>query len=270
MLNSPQNTGRSHVENTVRTADAQVREREVDQAKDNPAAGRPRTRGHPARFTQADLDIWHATCRAYWRPAARAFLTWAMDSGHMPRLDLPAIRFGTGEAITQQQRITLLRRYALTDRDPLRVRTAACLMLLYAQPLSRILRLTLTDLGQQPAGPLLLRIGEPPSRVPHPFDGLLLQQARQASLTTSPWLFPGRNPGQPLAYATMFKIARSYGQRQDYPGMLHWLEFAYQTSADSVQYSPSARQMASEAVDHGGPLIRRRARALAGSLGLPL
>jgi hypothetical protein len=46
------------------------------------------------------------------------------------------------------------------------------------------------------------------------------------------------------------EIAHSYSQRQDYPGILHWLEFAYQTSADSVQYSPSARQMASEAVDH--------------------
>jgi hypothetical protein len=51
---------------------------------------------------------------------------------------------------------------------------------------------------------------------------------------------------------------------------VHWLEFAYQTATDSVRYSPSARQMASEAVDHGGPLIRSRARALAGSLGLPL
>ncbi len=39
VLNSPPSTGRSHVENTVRTADAQVRERQVDQAKDNPAAG---------------------------------------------------------------------------------------------------------------------------------------------------------------------------------------------------------------------------------------
>jgi transcriptional regulator with XRE-family HTH domain len=66
------------------------------------------------------------------------------------------------------------------------------------------------------------------------------------------------------------EIARSYSQRQDFPGMLHWLEFAYGVSEDSVRYSPSARQMASEAVDHGGPLIRRRARALAGSLGLPL
>jgi hypothetical protein len=167
--------------------------------------------GHPARLTQADLDTWHVTCRAYQRPAGRAFFTWAMDSGHMARLDLPTIRFGTGEAITQQQRITLLRRYALTDQDPLRVRAAACLMLLYAQPLSRILRLTLTDLGQQPGGQICLRIGEPPSPVPDPFAQVLLLQAGRAALTTSTWLFPGRNLGQPAAYATVFNQLRSLG-----------------------------------------------------------
>ncbi len=66
------------------------------------------------------------------------------------------------------------------------------------------------------------------------------------------------------------EIARSYYQRRDYPAMLHWLEQAYQTSADSVCYSPTARQMTADAVDHGGALISRRARSLAGSVGLPL
>jgi hypothetical protein len=37
-----------------------------------------------------------------------------------------------------------------------------------------------------------------------------------------------------------------------------------------VRFSPSARQMAADAVDHGGALISRRARSLAGSVGLPL
>jgi hypothetical protein len=134
-----------------------------------------------------------------------------MDSGRMARLDLPAIRFGTGEAITQQQRITLLRRYALTDTDPLRVRAAACLMLLYAQPLSRVLRLTLTELDHQPGGQLCLRIGEPASPVPEPFAQVLLLQAAHAALTTSTWLFPGRNPGQPAAYITVFNQLRSLG-----------------------------------------------------------
>jgi len=66
------------------------------------------------------------------------------------------------------------------------------------------------------------------------------------------------------------EIARAYHQRRDYPAMLYWLETAHQTSADSVQYSPTARQMTADAVDQGGALISRRARSLAGSIGLPL
>jgi transcriptional regulator with XRE-family HTH domain len=92
------------------------------------------------------------------------------------------------------------------------------------------------------------------------------QEARSRAEQIDPEEIPSRERRGRLGV----EIARSYSQRQDYPGMLHWLEFAYQTSTDSVRYSPSARQMASEAVDHGGPLIRSRARALAGSLGLPL
>jgi hypothetical protein len=85
--------------------------------------------------------------------AARAFHL-GHDSGHIPRLDLPAIRFGS---------------------------------------------------------PLLLHLGEPPSPVPEPFAGLLLWQTGQAGRTTSTCLFPARNPGQPLAYATMFNQLRELG-----------------------------------------------------------
>jgi hypothetical protein len=65
------------------------------------------------------------------------------------------------------------------------------------------------------------------------------------------------------------ELARGYHQRRDYPAMLHWLEHAYRTSADSVRYSPSARQMTVDAVDHGRARIRHRARSLAASIGLP-
>jgi transcriptional regulator with XRE-family HTH domain len=66
------------------------------------------------------------------------------------------------------------------------------------------------------------------------------------------------------------EIARSYHQHRDYPAMLHWLEYARQTAQDSVHYSPTARQMTASAVENGGPLISRRARDLAASIGLPL
>jgi hypothetical protein len=91
-------------------------------------------------------------------------------------------------------------------------------------------------------------------------------EARNRAEEIDPEEIPSRERRSRLSV----EIARAYYQKRDYPAMLYWLETAYQTSADSVRYSPTARQMTSDAVDHGGPLISRRARSLAGSIGLPL
>ncbi|WP_208024309.1 hypothetical protein [Amycolatopsis pithecellobii] len=56
---------------------------------------------------------------------------------------------------------------------PLRSRAAGVIVLLYAQPLSRIVRLTVDDLGRD-GDQVLLRLGEPPSPVPAPVAELLL------------------------------------------------------------------------------------------------
>jgi transcriptional regulator with XRE-family HTH domain len=92
------------------------------------------------------------------------------------------------------------------------------------------------------------------------------QEARSHAEQIDPEDIPSRERRGRLGV----EIARSYHQRRDYPAVLHWLEDAYTTSKDSVRYSPLARQMTADAVDHGGPLISRRARSLAGSLGLPI
>jgi hypothetical protein len=95
-----------------------------------------------------------------------------------------------GPALTQQRRLTLVRRYLTADQEPVPARAAACL-LLYAQPLSRIHRLTTADLID--TGPQLhLRLGDPPSPVPEPFAALLRELPRAPG---SPWLFPWRLPG---------------------------------------------------------------------------
>src|SRR5260370_115670 len=81
-------------------------------------------------------------------------------------------------------------------RLPLRPRVAACLMLLYAQPVNRLIRLTTDDVTQQD-GEVFLHLGDPPAPVPEPFAALLLQLAtsQQNTTTASPrtrWLFPGQ------------------------------------------------------------------------------
>ena len=105
----------------------------------------------------------------------------------------------------------MLRRYVTDDTAPPN-RAAACLLLLYAQPLSRIGRLTADDLTTVD-GELYIHLGEPPSPVPAPFADLLEQLAGAAAASGTQWLFPGRLPGQPIAYSTLHRRLRSLGLR---------------------------------------------------------
>jgi len=146
------------------------------------------------------------------------FLTWAIDNRHMPKLTLPTLRAPhTSKPITQSQRLTLLRRILTDDRAPIRSRVTGCLMLLYAQPASRIVGLTIDDIIQDDDNQVRIRLGEPPTPVPEPFAGLLLQavsQRENMQTATNPgarWLFPGRRAGQPLNAATLQPLIRELG-----------------------------------------------------------
>ena len=165
----------------------------------------------PAHLTQADIDAWHAAAAIHEKQGARSFLTWAMTARHIPALQLPPIRFTKGEAITQHRRLALLRRYLTDDQPPLRIRVIACLMLLYAQPLSRVLCLISSDITRDSDGQTWIRFGHPPAPVPEPFATLIHQQLSSRPTSSSDWLFPGRNPGQPAAYSTAFTLLRDLG-----------------------------------------------------------
>ena len=122
---------------------------------------------------------------------------------------LPAAVIRHAAPLPGHERVSQLGRI-LTGHDlPLRTRVAAAIVLLYAQPLSRIVRLTLDDVihdGDQD----LLRIGEPPTPVPGLVaDPLLSWIGNRDNMNTatnrnSPWLFgvpvrsvsPAPNGGQ--------------------------------------------------------------------------
>jgi hypothetical protein len=94
--------------------------------------------------------------------------------------------------------------------------TAPVLVLLYAQPLTGITRLSSDDV-QHEDGKILVRLGDPPSPVPAPFDGMLLNYLGQRPNTktaTNPdarWLFPGRPAGQPMTPEAMAPRLRQLG-----------------------------------------------------------
>jgi len=168
-------------------------------------------RGVPLReCRQADLDEWASEGPASGRQA-RAFLIWSMRTGQMPALALRVHAPGAATAapMPQRARIAALRRLATDAGLPLRSRVAGSIMLLYAQPVSRIVRLTVGDVATRD-GLTTLNLGDPPSHVPEPLAGLLLEYlAQRPNMTTatnpdSRWLFPGRRAGQPLHPSTMY------------------------------------------------------------------
>jgi integrase len=117
-------------------------------------------------------------------------------------LSIPAQRISRRPALSEDERLAALGRL-LTDADaPMRLRVAGVIVLLYAQPLTRIVRLTVDDVLHD-GETTLLRLGEPASPVPAPVAALLLAYiADRGNMNTatnqaSRWLFPGRRAGQP-------------------------------------------------------------------------
>ncbi len=167
-------------------------------------------------LTQADVDVWHASHLDHAKRSLRAFLTWAMDSGHLPRLDLPRLQIVRAKPLTQRRRLDLVKSVLTSETGSPPTRAAACLMLLYAQPASRIVRLTIDDLTRD-GDQVLLQIGDPPVPVPEPFAALLLTAAaHRDNMTTatnpdSRWLFPGRRAGQPIHPGTLLDQVRALG-----------------------------------------------------------
>jgi len=165
---------------------------------------------------QADIDTWHAGRSGNARQKLRAFLQWAMRTRRMPRLQLPPLTPHPAGQVSQHQRITLIGHLLCDGTAPIRARTAALIMLLYAQPTSRLVRLSIDDVildGSQVA----LRLGAPPAPVPEPFAAVLLSYLSQRTCPQtmanpdSRWLFPGRRPGQPLHENTLRIQMRQLG-----------------------------------------------------------
>jgi integrase len=119
------------------------------------------------------------------------------------RFQLPPAVIRQAVPLRDDERVGHLGR-VLASRDlPLRTRVAVAIVLLYAQPLSRIVRIALDDVTRD-GGQVLLRLGDPPSPVPAPAAELLLtwidsrDNMNTATNHDSPWLFPGRKAGQPM------------------------------------------------------------------------
>ena len=151
---------------------------------------------------QADVDTWHAE-NYVTRRHTQAFLSWAMTTGRMPGLTIASRSTRNPAPTDEYHRIAALGRLVTDDNLPLRSRVAGSLVLLFAQPVARIVRLTIDDVLQD-GDRTALRLGDPPTPVPEPLASLLLAYvADRPNMATaanpdSRWLFPGRRAGQAM------------------------------------------------------------------------
>ena len=164
---------------------------------------------------QADIDAWlvGGTSTRY---LARNFVIWAGKSRQLPVLTIPHRTARTSPTLTQDERLSLLRRVLHCDDLPLALRIAGTLLLLYAQPVTRIGRLRVEDVVLTDDG-MAIRFGDYPAPLPEPVADLVRRhlQARPNMATAanpeSPWLFPGYRPGQPLNSSYLMRRLRDAG-----------------------------------------------------------
>ncbi|MDI3408941.1 hypothetical protein [Streptomyces cavernicola] len=151
--------------------------------------------------TQDHIDAWLDQRQTHTH--VYTFVGWASTRGHTQLLRVPLpVPIIKADLLAADARWALVNRL-LHDRGlSVRDRTAALLVLLFAQPLTRIVTLTTRDIRLD--GPnLALQLGNVPAQMPPPLDAYLRELHDQAVQTGAPpevrWLFPGRFPGQHIS-----------------------------------------------------------------------
>jgi hypothetical protein len=175
--------------------------------------------GHTlATARQGDLETWLTSNDARHRREAGSFVRWA-NRHKLISLQCPATRWrGPTRAIDTEARWQQARWLLHDDTVKPADRVAGLLVLLYAQTPAAISRLTLAHLDA--AEHLRLRFGREPIVLPEPLSGLVrgLVSTRRGHAAlgdqgSSPWLFPGGQPGRPISAYQLAERLRKIGIR---------------------------------------------------------
>ncbi len=147
---------------------------------------------------QADVDAWFA--EASNPHAARDFLVFARAQRRCPRVVIPEPSRRSAFGASVERLATIARRLVDDETIDLPDRVAGLLVVLLAQPVTRICRLHAGQVvGDGTA--MALQLGTDPIPVP---DGLAVLLRRLATnRTDTDYLFPGGRPGHPVTAAWM-------------------------------------------------------------------
>lgn len=168
-----------------------------------------------ATCTQQDVDEWLATgpttrtaIRTFFVVAKKARLNTAVTIQHRPAKTSPSL--------SQDQRLAWIHELLAGTSESLPYRVAGMLLLLYAQPLVKVVTFRTSVVDDGDAG-MSITLGSHPTDVPEPFASLLREHlATRPNLRTgagpeSPWLFPGTLAGRHLHPNTVMDRLRDLG-----------------------------------------------------------
>lgn len=170
-----------------------------------------------ATCTQAHLDGWMAAATTAQRGRTGSFVRWAKRQ-KLTRLDFPATAWtGPTGVLDTEGRWEQARRLLYDDTLPPEHRLAGLLVLLYAQQPAAISRLSVDDIEMN-GDQVRLRLGREPVVLPEPLADLVRQliatrhsHARIGDQASSPWLFPGGRPDQPISSYQLTERLRQIG-----------------------------------------------------------
>ncbi|NGP09710.1 hypothetical protein G6038_30480 [Rhodococcus sp. 14C212] len=164
---------------------------------------------------QAHVDEWFATGNTT-RSRVRSFAKWAVRNRYIPQVDLPGRVTRRLPDIDQGKRLTLLADMLDNEGIPLNCRAAAILFLLYGQPATRLVHLTINDITTNDDVTEIL-LGDHPVPIPNPFDEIIRRYVRSrpnintAGNADSPYLFVGTRPDQPITANYLMTLLRESG-----------------------------------------------------------
>ncbi|MGH2755274.1 MAG: hypothetical protein ACRDLB_12700 [Actinomycetota bacterium] len=178
-----------------------------------------RTNEIPVRAcSQTDIDRWLSEGKLT-RLLIRDFVMWMAKRGHMTELFVPALA-GSRQptnSVDDTARWRTAKRLLHDDSLDVADRVAGALVLLYAQPVSRIALLTPKHVIRTEDS-LLMTLGREPVEIPEPLARLVRQLPQRRRRGSSAhlsdpdqWLFPGGRAGHPISRSHLSKRLRDIG-----------------------------------------------------------
>jgi len=136
------------------------------------------------QLRQADVDAWLSTGTTT-RYTARTFVRWAGSTRRLPAVRFPCYQSRTRPVLDQARRLELLDDCFRASTTPLATRIIGILLLLYAQPVTRVSRLRLDNISDD-GTTMTIALDATPAIVPPPVAALLREHlASRPNMSTA-------------------------------------------------------------------------------------